>query len=236
MTDIPWLKTGTTDFPAIDSAMDEPNGLLAAGGDLSIERLLAAYSQGIFPWYEDGQPLLWWSPSPRAVICPSEFAPKRSLRKVLRQNKFEVRLDTAFDQVIEACSGPRDYAGGTWITNEMKEAYKALADIGVAHSFEVYLDAELVGGLYGIGLGKLFFGESMFHRVSDASKVAFAYLNRLMAQNECPLIDCQLPNEHLESLGASEISRQELKQYLNDYVDTETPINWALLPSILPPW
>ncbi len=236
MIDIPWLDPDTLVFPPLNSALNEPNGLLAVGGDLSSARLVEAYRRGIFPWYEDDQPILWWSPDPRSVIVPAEFRPRRSLAKVLRQNRFEVRRDTAFEEVIEACRLPRHDLFGTWITDEMKDAYIALAGRGVAHSIECYQGTDLVGGLYGVGIGRLFFGESMFHRVTDASKVAFAYLNRLMAEVHCPLIDCQMSNEHLRSLGAGEISRKEFAGYLRENTNFAASINWDGMPSVLPTW
>ncbi len=233
---IPLLDPDTLEFPSIHTALKEPEGLLATGGDLSVNRLTRAYRQGIFPWYEEGQPILWWSPDPRTVILPGRFNISRSLRKVLKRNRFEVRRDTAFDTVIDICSEPRQRAQGTWITTEMKFAYKELHQQGLAHSVECYLHSELVGGLYGIAMGKLFFGESMFHHERDASKVAFAFLNRLLQQQNCPLIDCQLPNEHLASLGATPISRIEFQQYLDLYADHPQPINWDKLPTLLSPW
>tara|TARA_B100001964_G_C14097451_1_gene537691 strand:+ start:73 stop:798 length:726 start_codon:yes stop_codon:yes gene_type:complete len=233
---IPWLSINSLEFPSIHTALCEPDGLLAAGGDLSPERLAAAYKQGIFPWYEEGQPILWWSPDPRAVISPNQFRASRSLQKMLRRNKFEVRLDTAFNEVIERCSESRDNAEGTWISTEMKIAYKALHRAGLAHSIECFLDEVLVGGLYGIGIGKLFFGESMFHLETDASKVAFAFLCRLLSEQQCPMIDCQLPNAHLSSLGVTTISREVFESQLKLYADHEQPINWDILPTILSPW
>ena len=237
MTDkIPWLDPEKLEFPSIHTALNDPEGLLAVGGDLSVSRLTLAYRLGIFPWYEEDQPILWWSPDPRAVILPGQFNISRSLQKVLRQNRFEVRRDTAFNTVIDICSEPREYAQATWITTDMKIAYKELHRQGLAHSVECYLDSELVGGLYGIAMGKLFFGESMFHRETDASKVAFAFLNRLLAQQRCPLIDCQLPNEHLASLGAATISRIEFQKYLDLYANHPQPINWDKMPKLLSPW
>ncbi len=236
MTDIPWLRSESLAFPPVETALREPDGLLAAGGDLSVARLKLAYQLGIFPWFEEGQPILWWSPDPRSVIFPNQFKPGRSLSRILRKNKFSVRRDTAFNDVIDACSDPRVYSHGTWITSDMKDAYKELHRQGIAHSVECYLDSELVGGLYGVGLGKLFFGESMFHWVSDASKVAFAFLVRLMDRNHCPLIDCQIPNDHLDSLGAKTISRRELAGYLQNFVTVTDPIEWTSLPTMLSPW
>jgi leucyl/phenylalanyl-tRNA---protein transferase len=235
-TRIPWLNADSLEFPSIHTSLSEPDGLLAAGGDLSVERLTLAYQQGIFPWYEEDQPILWWSPDPRAVILPGQFRVSRSLQKVLRRNRFEVRRDTAFEAVIEVCSEPRGYTEGTWITTDMKAAYKELHRHGLAHSIECFLDSKLVGGLYGIAMGKLFFGESMFHHETDASKVAFAFLNRLLQQQDCPLIDCQLANAHLTSLGATSMPRIEFQRYLDLYACHPDPINWGKLPTLLSPW
>ncbi len=185
-------------FPPIEEAEDD--GLLAVGGDLTKERLLCAYRRGIFPWYEVGQPILWWSPDPRLVLFPDELKISRSLRKVLRKEQFEIRFDTAFQEVIKSCADVRTNQGeGTWIIPEMQQAYTELHQEGFAHSVESWLDGKLVGGLYGISMGQCFFGESMFSLVSNASKVAFAYL---LQQNLYQLIDCQVENKHLESLGA----------------------------------
>ena len=181
---------------------------------LSAERLIRAYSEGIFPWYEDGQPILWWSPDPRAVIQPSNVKISRSLRKRLRRKEFEVRVDTAFDDVVECCQAPRDYSSDTWITNEMQEAYGDLHRRGFAHSVECYLNGMLVGGLYGVSKGRLFFGESMFHSVTDASKIAFAHLCDILQKQGCPIIDCQIPNPHIMSLGVETIPRTEFLGYL----------------------
>ncbi len=235
-TGIPWLSIDSLEFPSIHTALSEPDGLLAAGGDLSAERLALAYKQGIFPWYEEGQPILWWSPDPRAVIVPDQFSASRSLQKTLRRNKFKVKRDSAFDSVIEHCSEPRNYAEGTWISSEMEVAYRKLHRLGLAHSIETYMDGELVGGLYGLAMGQLFFGESMFHIETDASKVAFAFLCRLLSEQRCPMIDCQLPNAHLESLGVITIPRAEFETQLNLYADHHQPINWDILPTLLSPW
>jgi leucyl/phenylalanyl-tRNA---protein transferase len=236
MTTLPWLDENSIEFPPTDTALTDPPGLLAAGGDLSTPRLIAAYRIGIFPWYEDDQPILWWSPEPRSVLFPDQFKISRSLSKTLKQNKYEVRVDTAFEAVITACSRPRVYAEGTWITDEMIEAYVTLHNDGVAHSIECYLDSKLVGGLYGLAIGKLFFGESMFHYKTDASKVAFAFLCRLMRQHNCPLIDCQIPNDHLTTLGATSISKIEFNEYLQHYVDVPDDPDWSTLPTVFSPW
>ena len=173
---ITWLE-GDAPFPPLGAALDEPNGLLAAGGELSIERLPTAYRIGIFPWYSAGQPVLWWSPDPRMVVLPYAFAPKRSLAKVLRNKAYEVRCDTAFEAVMRACAGtPRDGQNGTWITEEMIRAYVRLHSAGHAHSMETWIDGELAGGLYGLAIGRMFYGESMFSHSTDASKIAFAHL------------------------------------------------------------
>lgn len=230
MNKIKWLNPLEIDFPSIHCALDEPNGLVAAGGDLSPERLLLAYRRGIFPWYEEGQPILWWSPDPRAVLFPSDLKVSRSLARTLKSNKFQLRVNSAFDEVLRHCSEPRDYAEGTWITHEMSIAYRRLHRMGYAHSIECFQNSTLVGGLYGVSLGRLFFGESMFHHAADASKVALVHLCRLMEQVGCPLIDCQVPNDHLTSMGAIEMERAVFENYLVKYAAPETePIDWLAL-------
>ena len=171
-----WLKRDDFSFPPLETALREPNGLLAAGGDLRPERLLAAYRHGCFPWYQEGQPLLWWSPDPRTVLFPDELHVSRSLRKRMRHGDYQVTFDKAFAEVIQGCAGPRSYADGTWITTPMQDAYIRLHEMGVAHSVEVWQQGQLVGGLYGLAMGELFFGESMFSRATDASKVGFVTL------------------------------------------------------------
>ncbi len=226
MSLIPWLEDLT--FPPVEEAMDDPNGLLAAGGDLSPERLLRAYRQGIFPWFDDDQPILWWSPDPRAVLFPSNIHISRSLAKRLRRGDFHFSFDRCFEDVVAACAAPRQYSQGTWITDDMAEAYAALHDWGVAHSLEVWLGDELVGGLYGVSLGKLFFGESMFSRVTDASKAAFVALAKQCEAWNFALIDCQIANPHLSSMGATDISRREFVDYLNKYADMPHPLGpWS---------
>ncbi len=195
-------------FPDVTLAETEPNGLLAIGGDLSPQRVLGAYRRGIFPWYSAGQPILWWSPAPRMVLYPGELHVSRSLRKSLRRRGYEVSLNQAFADVIRACAAPRDAQPGTWLLPEMIDAYGELHRAGFAHSIEVWLGEELVGGLYGIALGQMFFGESMFSRKTDASKVAIALLAELSLKQPFRLIDCQVYTEHLASLGAREISRE----------------------------
>lgn len=235
MGHIAWLNPASLDFPPVSDALADPNGLLAAGGDLSTDRLLAAYRQGIFPWYEEGQPLLWWSPSPRCVVVPEHFRMTRSLKKRLRRGEFDVRLSTDFRGVVRGCKAPRGDETGTWITRDMLAAYEQLHAHGYAQSIETWQDGELVGGLYGVTLGKLFFGESMFHRATDASKVAFAWLCRLMTAHGGPLIDCQVENEHLISLGAELMPRPEFVALLDRYVDAE-PIPWQRMHGSLGPW
>lgn len=216
---IPWLDSDKT-FPPLESALREPNGLLAAGGDLSPQRLLAAYTRGIFPWYSPGQPILWWSPDPRMVLFPDELKISRSLAKRLKRDDYEVRFDSAFRAVMQACSStPREGQAGTWIVPEMIEAYCQLHHLGYAHSAETWIDGKLVGGLYGVGIGRMFYGESMFHHVTDASKIAFVHLIRQLQKQGCGMIDCQMHTPHLESLGAREIPRREFAVKLNELVN-----------------
>ena len=192
----------------------EPEGLLAVGGDLSPQRLLLAYSLGIFPWFNEGEPLLWWSPDPRCVLFPDELRVSRSLGKLLRGKPFNVTSNRAFADVIDACAALRQQCGGTWITAEMRDAYCRLHEFGYAHSVEAWRNDALVGGLYGVCLGRCFFGESMFFRESNASKVAFVTLVRQLQEQGFALVDCQLPSDHLASLGARSISRSEFLQRL----------------------
>jgi leucyl/phenylalanyl-tRNA--protein transferase len=209
-------------FPPVHRALREPNGLLAAGGELSVERLLDAYRSGIFPWYSDGQPVLWWSPDPRMILVPTEIAISRSLRKRVRRRDCEIRTDTRFGEVMRACAEPRDGQGGTWITDEMVAAYAALHREGYAHSVETWVGDELVGGLYGVSIGRMFFGESMFSRASDASKIALAHLARQIERWHFGLIDCQMSTPHLESLGAREIARKDFMRALSELVNYPT--------------
>ncbi len=211
---ITWLTPEGPDgdrewFPPLDQVLDEPEGLLAAGGDLSPRRLLAAYRRGIFPWYSAGQPVLWWCPNPREVLDPGEFKVARSLAKTLRNRGFEVTSDRDFASVVAACAARRENSTGTWITSEMHTAYCELHARGHAHSVEVRLDGEIVGGLYGVLLGRVFFGESMFSRERDASKVALAWLSERGRVAGLQLIDCQLPTPHLRSLGSKPMPRRE---------------------------
>ncbi|WP_444900636.1 leucyl/phenylalanyl-tRNA--protein transferase [Microbulbifer sp. VAAC004] len=224
-----WLDHNHIDFPSTQTALDDPNGLLAAGGDLSPEWLLAAYRRGIFPWFSEDQPILWWSPSPRCVVIPSNFHIGRSLRKTLRRGIFSVTFDQAFEQVIEGCRLPRSSEDGTWITDEMTEAYIDMHHLGHAHSVEVWREGRLVGGLYGLSIGRIFFGESMFHRETDASKVAFVHLVRQLELWGCPLIDCQVSNPHLSSLGAVEMCRRDFEHLLEDgLIQPAFPQPWKL--------
>ena len=215
---IPWLDV-LDPFPPVERALVQPNGLLAAGGDLSVERLLEAYRRGIFPWYSEGEPVLWWSPDPRMVLYPEEIKLTRSLRKRLRKGDYEVRADSCFSRVMRACAEPRRRQPGTWITRDMLDAYAALHARGVAHSIETWIDGELAGGLYGVALGRMFFGESMFTRVADASKIALAHLARQLARWGFGMIDCQMATPHLASLGAREIRRTAFMRSLSELVN-----------------
>ncbi|MFM8331675.1 MAG: leucyl/phenylalanyl-tRNA--protein transferase [Candidatus Methylumidiphilus sp.] len=204
-------------FPAVSQALSDPNGLLAVGGCLSAQRLLNAYRQGIFPWYSAGEPILWWSPNPRLVLFPERLQVSRSLRKTLKRGVFKFSFDTCFAQVIDACGQPRAYADSTWISPAIKRAFNELHALGHTHSFEAWHGEELVGGLYGMSLGQVFFGESMFHRESNASKAAFAYAVALLRDWGYQLIDCQVHTEHLCSLGAEEIPRADFIGLLDQY-------------------
>jgi leucyl/phenylalanyl-tRNA---protein transferase len=214
---IPWIE-GDAPFPPVAKAMKSPNGLLCAGADLSPARLVEAYSHGIFPWYSDGDPILWWSPDPRMVLIPGEFKVSRSLRKAVARGVFDVRVDNDFRRVMHECAAPRDGHAGTWIVPEMIDAYARLHDHGFAHCVESWKEGELVGGLYGVQLDNAFFGESMFSRETDASKVALVHLvERLRAQG-CRVIDCQQNTRHLASLGAREVSREAFVQLLGESI------------------
>lgn len=216
---LPWLdpRDDSQPFPHHDRALIEPNGLLAAGGSLSPRRLLRAYRQGIFPWYSSGQPILWWSPDPRWVLLAENLQLSRSLRKTLRNGPFTVTADTAFAAVITACAAPRGPDEGTWITPEMLRAYCRLHRLGHAHSIETWRQGELVGGLYGVAVGRVFFGESMFSWVSDASKVALVALTHQLHRWEFAVIDCQVHTEHLRRMGAADISRTLFLQLLERF-------------------
>ena len=220
---IPWLDRDHA-FPPIEAALAEPNGLLAAGGDLSAERLLQAYRRGIFPWFSEGQPILWWSPDPRMVLIPAELRISRSLAKRLRKRDYEIRFDTAFRDVMRACATvPRDGQSGTWITPVMIEAYCGLHELGHAHSVETWIDGQLAGGIYGVAIGRMFYGESMFHHVTDASKIAITYLMRHLQKNGFGMMDCQMKTSHLASLGGREIPRKEFSRQLAELINLPQP-------------
>lgn len=221
----------TTDFPPIDKALRDPDGLLAIGGDLSEDRLLDAYKKGIFPWFNEGQPIMWWSPDPRCILLPEEIKISRSLNKTLRKNKYRTTYDTAFLDVINACSAKRKYIDETWITVEMKQAYINLFKLGYAHSVECWLNEKLVGGLYGIAMGKVFFGESMFSKESDASKVALVSLAEQLVKNKFKLIDCQVYSNHLHTLGAKPVKREFFMQLLNNFCNSDKTLFTEYNPS-----
>jgi leucyl/phenylalanyl-tRNA---protein transferase len=219
MKSITWLSPQDAPewFPPLDQALEDPAGLLAAGGDLSPERLVAAYRRGIFPWYSPGQPVLWWSPDPRAVLFPEEFRCTRSLAKTLRNGRFTLSVDRDFAAVIAGCAAPRATSPGTWITSEMRAAYLELHRLDLAHSVEVWRGGALAGGLYGVRLGGVFFGESMFSRERDASKAALAHLVAVCRRNNLAVIDCQLPSRHLASLGARTVPRSQFQALLREH-------------------
>ena len=214
-----WMSEATPPdgFPDVEQALPYPNGLLAVGGDLSPERLLCAYRRGIFPWFSDGQPVLWWAPDPRAVLFPENLRVSRSLKKTLRQRRFALSADLAFSEVIRHCAMPRAASDSTWITADMMRAYCRLHTLGHARSIEAWQDGELAGGLYGVAVGRVFCGESMFSRVRDASKAALVGLARLGYR----LIDCQIPNPHLERLGAVCVPRRTFNACLEGWRDTD---------------
>lgn len=214
MLQLTWLNEQDLEFPPADLALDEPPGLLAVGGDLSPARLVKAYRSGIFPWYQDGQPLLWWCPDPRTVLLPGQLHISRSMRKFLKRNDFSVSFNTSFAEVMQGCAEPRNYTSATWITQDMQNAYCELHRLGIAHSVEVWEQEQLVGGLYGLAIGKVFFGESMFSRRTNASKMAFIHLARQLDDWGFELIDCQMPTEHLFSFGAQSLERQQFIQRL----------------------
>jgi leucyl/phenylalanyl-tRNA--protein transferase len=219
---------GPTDhFPPVDAALDDPNGLLAAGGGLSIARLIDAYTQGIFPWFSHGDPILWWCPDPRMVLPTDAMHISRSLRRRLRRDDYVVTLDRAFADVIRACAAPRRQESGTWLVPAMIRAYERMYDAGLAHSIEIWIDGTLAGGLYGVTLGRMFFGESMFTRRTDASKMAIALLALQLQRWQFPWIDCQMRTDHLASLGAVEVPRRAFVRRVRDLV-TE--------PHVAAPW
>jgi len=214
------------EFPSPHLALQEPDGLLAVGGDLHPDRLLAAYKQGIFPWFSDDQPILWWSPNPRCILLPEQLAISRSMKKVLKRGEYQTTIDQAFSEVMRRCAAPRDNQDGTWITQEMYRAYNQLHREGHAHSAECWWRGELVGGLYGIAIGQVFFGESMFSQRSNASKAAFITLVQQLISWGYQLIDCQVHTDHLESMGAIEIPRDVFLQKLNQLCH-QAPLNSA---------
>ena len=226
---IPWLEPDSP-FPPVGRALKQPNGLLAAGADLTPARLVAAYRRGIFPWYSAGDPILWWSPDPRMVLDPAALKISKSLARTLRNADYEVRLDSAFAAVIAACAGtPRAGQDGTWIQPEMQAAYCELHALGFAHSVETWMDGQLVGGLYGIALGRVFFGESMFSHRSNASKIALAHLCRHLRRNNFGIIDCQMETAHLTSLGARSIPRRDFLAALETLTAAEAaPGRWPV--------
>lgn len=221
------LDDNDCQFPPAENANED--GLLAFGGDLSPERIIVAYTKGIFPWYSEGEPYLWWSLDPRMIMRPDEMRVSKSLKRLIRSNKFEVRIDTNYKKVMMNCASPEvRQEDGTWITDEMLESYCTLHEMGIGHSFETYLDGELVGGLYGISIGKVFYGESMFHKVNDASKVAFWHLTQFLQKNDFKLIDCQQETSHLTSLGAYPVPRNEFIKELTPLVNEPSLIgNWG---------
>ena len=231
MANIDFSDKRPPEFPPVNVALKDPDGLLAVGGDLNSEWLTEAYNKGIFPWFNsDEQEILWWCPSERAIIYPGEMHVSGSLRKVLRKKLFSVSFDESFDQVIDNCSIRNEKSEGTWITDRMKTAYKQLHSIGLAHSVEVKLNKKLVGGLYGVSLGKMFFGESMFSRVSNASKIALYFLQERLVDWKFSLIDCQIMNPHLESLGAINMPREHFVDLVekNSIIPTQKG-NWTSL-------
>jgi leucyl/phenylalanyl-tRNA---protein transferase len=221
------LLHGNDPFPPVERALPEPNGLLAAGGDLTAPRLLDAYRHGIFPWFNEDDPLLWWSPDPRMVLYPAEFRISRSLYKTLRDKVYEIRADTVFERVMKECAAPRGEEAGTWIHEEMIAAYCELHRLGFAHSVEAWRDGELAGGLYGVAIGRMFYGESMFSRRTDASKAALAHLAAQLRRWNFGMIDCQMNTPHLASLGARAIPRAEFVRGVAE---------WVNCPNIPAPW
>lgn len=215
---IPWL-TPESPFPPLHTALAKPNGLLAVGGDLSPKRLIEAYRSGVFPWFNEDDPILWWSPDPRMVLFPAELKISRSFGKTLKKRNYEIRADSAFMQVMQACAAPRGQNGGTWIHSQIISAYIALHEMGLAHSIETWINGELMGGLYGVSQGGIFFGESMFSRSSDASKIALVHLVKQLERWNFGMIDCQMKTPHLASLGAREIPRTEFSQKLKVLVN-----------------
>ena len=225
---LPWLASGKSPhFPDTYLALEDPNGLLAAGGELSPEWLKKAYSSGIFPWFSEGDPILWWSPTPRCVLYPERFHLSRSMRKTLRKLDYEIHVDKHFESVMRRCAAPRADEAGTWISEQMISAYTALHRQGIAHSVEVHIDNKLVGGLYGISIGRVFFGESMFSDVRDASKIAAYHLCAELEKANYAVVDCQIYNPHLESIGAVEIGRETFDALLEQCTKDPARDPWA---------
>ena len=224
------LAQSPSHFPPLHQAL--PDGLLAMGGELTAPWLLDAYRHGIFPWFGEEDPILWWSPDPRMVLPPHHFKLSKSLLRVIRNGGFEVRVDTAFERVMRACAAPRAGQDGTWISEDIIAGYVSLHQAGVAHSVETWFDGELVGGLYGVSIGRMFYGESMFSRRSNASKVALAHLCRQLTRWQFGLIDCQMNTGHLASLGAAEIPRAEFIQQLQNLIDCPPPAVWQFDPDL----
>lgn len=220
-------------FPPIEQALEYPLGLLAAGGDLSPSRLLNAYHHGIFPWYSDDEPILWWSPAPRCVLFPERVHVSRRLKRRYNQGRFTLSADRAFERVIRACAEPRASQPGTWITADMVDAYLQLHELGIAHSVEAWQDGELAGGIYGLSLGRVFFGESMFRKQTDASKIALVALCQHLQECDFTLLDCQVGNPHLTSMGTTNISREDFKRYLEETTDAD---HWSANLSIPERW
>lgn len=241
---IPWLDRDTP-FPDISEALTQADGapgLLAAGADLSPERLLNAYRHGIFPWFSEGEPILWWSTDPRMVLFTENFAVSDSLRKTLKKidrsggpsSRWQIRFDSAFEEVMRSCAAPRKDGGGTWISEDMVAAYTELHRLGFAHSSEAWLDGALVGGAYGVSIGHMFYGESMFARVTDASKIALAYLVHFLKENGVSMIDCQQETAHLASLGAAPISRCEFTTRVREAIREPQIENWKPVKIFIP--
>jgi leucyl/phenylalanyl-tRNA--protein transferase len=240
---IPWLDNDTP-FPDVSTALThEAPGLLAAGADLSPQRLLMAYKNGIFPWFSEGQPILWWSTDPRMVLQTAQFRVSDSLRKTLRKverdrtspdGRWQVRFDSAFEDVMRACAAPRRDGPGTWISEDIIAGYTGLHRLGYAHSSELWLDGQLVGGAYGVSIGRMFYGESMFARVTDGSKIALAYLVRFLHQHGVQMIDCQQETGHLASLGAAPIGRTRFLEHLRNTIELPQIINWEPIAPLTP--
>ena len=232
MSELAWLDQELS-FPAPSSALHDPNGLLCVGGDLSPERLILAYRTGIFPWFSEEQPILWWSPDPRCTLNWENLKISRSMRRVINSGQFTYSFDQAFDQVIKACAEPREYSDDTWITSDMQKAYNHLHLLGFAHSIEVWHRERLVGGLYGIAIGRCFFGESMFSRQTNASKYAFITLAKHLQHWGYNLFDCQVPNPHLESLGARALPRAEFLTILAENIDQPLNHPWQVISDLV---